>query len=185
MQLYDLLIEKKGPILNKWIDLVLASYPADASKIFKKQKDRFANPVGYNVSHCLTELYAALVDKTDLETVVPVLEELVKVRAVQTFSPSDAISFVYIFKQVIKEQCDKEGIDSLDLKEWFEFESRIDVVAYTVFDLYMASRERLYQIRINELKSGKHIITDGGCPSTMMRKNKNSKAELKTINIHS
>lgn len=184
MKLHDLLIENKGAILDKWIDLVLASYPADASRIFKKQKDRFANPVGYNVSHCLAELYDALVEKTDLKLVLPVIEELVKVRAVQTFSPSDAVSFVYILKQVVKEECEKEGMNSFDLQEWFDFETQADVVAYTVFDLYMTSRERLYQVRINELKSGKHIITDGGCPS-MMGKDKKSKAELKTINIHS
>jgi hypothetical protein len=39
-----------------------------------------------------------------------------------------------------------------------------------VFDMYLACRERLYQARINEMQSGRHILTDGSqCPSALLR----------------
>lgn len=172
MKLQELLADHKKSILNKWIDLVLASYHADAVNIFKKQKNRFANPVGYNVSHALDKLYQAFVDKTDLELITPVLANFVKIRAVQTFSPSEAVSFVYILKQLVKEYCFSEGIDTINLEDWLEFEARADRVAYTVFDLYLASRERLYQVRINEIKSGNHMMTDSACPSVVLDQQK-------------
>jgi hypothetical protein len=50
-----------------------------------------------------------------------------------------------------------------------------------MFDLYAASRERLYQTRIAEIKSGNHITTDSGCPSKLMDENAAPKAELKPL----
>ena len=47
MSLIDLLTENKADIVEKWIDHVLNCYPADTARIFKRQRDRFANPVGH------------------------------------------------------------------------------------------------------------------------------------------
>ena len=185
MKLINLLIENKATILEKWIDQALGNYPADASRIFKKQKNRFANPIGFRVSHTLTEIYDALAGQDDLTSLPPVLEELVKILAIQASSPSQAVSFIYALKYVVKEQCQKAGLDTLTLGEWLDFDKKIDTLAYTVFDLYMASRERLYQVRVNELKSGNHIMTDGSCPSAAMRRNKKRQTELKPITNHS
>lgn len=185
MKLIDLLTENKATLLEKWIDQVLGSYPDGASRIFKKQKDRFANPVGYQISRTLTEIYDSLAGDDDPSTLYAVLEELVKMLAVQVPKPSEAVSFIYSLKQVVKAECQKQGVDDLALSEWLEFEAKIDTMAYTIFDLYMTSRERLYQIRINELKSGNHIMTDGSCPSAAMRRNKARQTELKPITNHS
>ena len=185
MKLINLLTENKASILEKWIDQALGNYPADASRIFKKQKDRFANPVGYRISHTLAELYEAVAGNADLSGLSPALEELVKILAIQVSSPSEAVSFVYALKYVVKEECQEKGLDTFTLSEWLDFEAKIDTVAYTVFDLYMASRERLYQVRINELKSGNHIMTDGACPSAVMRRKKKRQTELKPIINHS
>ena len=48
MDLETLLAEKKKVVVHKWIDQVLESY--GSPDFFKKQKDRFANPIGvYNI----------------------------------------------------------------------------------------------------------------------------------------
>jgi hypothetical protein len=86
-------------------------------------------------------------------------------------------------KKIVKEEYRKAEID--DFAGWLSFEATMDIVAHTVFDLYTVCRERLYQVRIAELKSGNHIMADGGCPSALMRKNKARKDELNIINLHS
>ena len=185
MKLIDLLTENKIKILEKWIDHVLGCYPADTARIFKKQKDRFANPVGYQVSRTLTKLYEALLGDGDLSEAGNIVEDFVKILAVQEAKPSDAVSFIYMLKYVVREEGGKSGLDNIALSEWLDYEAKIDAIAYAVFDLYMASRERLYQIRIKEIKSGNHILTDGACPSGVMRRNKANQTELKPLNIHS
>lgn len=181
MLLQELLIENKGEILDAWVDQVLETYSADGARIFKKEKDQFANPVGYAVKSSLWEIYALLFEKNEAEKIVAALTQMVQIRAVQTFIPSEAVSMAYTLKKVVKAVCLQEKVEDFD--GWLAFEEKADVLAYTLFDLYATSRERLYQTRIAEIKSGNHITTDGGCPSKLMEKNTARKAELKPINV--
>jgi len=180
MLLAELLIDRKGEILDSWVDQVLATYPEDGSRIFKKEKDQFANPVGYAVKSSLWTVYALLFEKNEPEGIVDSLEQMVRIRAVQTFNPSEAVSMAYILKRVVKDFCRKDKV--ADLEGWQAFEEKADILAYTMFDLYAASRERLYQTRIAEIKSGNHIVTAGGCPSKLMDEMA-PKAELKAIKV--
>lgn len=166
MMLHDLLIERKGEILDAWVDRVLSSYPAEGSRIFKKGKDQFANPVGFAVKNSLWETYGLLFEKDEPEKMVPALEQMVRIRAVQTFAPSEAVAMAYLLKRVVREFCEKEQV--ADLAGWHRFDEQVEVMAYTLFDLYVASRERLFQTRMAEVKSGNHRITDGGCPSRLL-----------------
>ena len=179
MLLQELLIENKGEILDAWVDEVLTTYPADGARIFKKVKDQFANPVGFTVKNSLWDVYALLFEKNEAEKIVPALEQLVRIRAVQIFAPSEAVSMAYTLKKVVKAVCRNEKV--VDLDGWLAFEEKVDILAYTLFDLYTACRERLYQTRIAEIKSRNNITTDGGCPSKLMEENTARKAELKTI----
>jgi hypothetical protein len=183
MLLKELLQEKKGEIVDQWVDRVLSTYPGDTSRIFKKGKDRFANPVGFSVKNTLEELYGLLFDREEIDAIPAILEHLVQIRAVQSYTPSEAVAFAYVLKKIVKEEYRKAEID--DFAGWLSFEATMDIVAHTVFDLYTICRERLYQVRIAELKSGNHIMADGGCPSALMRKNKARKDELNIINLHS
>ena len=178
MLLQELLIENKGEILDAWVAQVLETYPKDGARIFQKEKDQFANPVGYAVKSSLWDVYALLFEKNEAEKIVASLEQLVRIRAVQTFAPSEAVSMAYTLKKVVKSVCQKEKV--ADLEGWQAFEEKADILAYTMFDLYAASRERLYQTRIAEIKSGNHITTDAGCPSKLMDKMAPT-AELKPL----
>ncbi len=46
-------------------------------------------------------------------------------------------------------------------------------MALQVFDCYMGCRERLHQVRIGELESNRHLMTDRAiCPSRLTRDKK-------------
>jgi len=174
MKLQKLLKNKRSSILDKWVDEVLNTYSDEAFTIFKNEKNQFANPVGHRVSAGLGALYDAILD-SETENKIPLLfEEFVLVRAVQVFSPSQAIYFVFQLKDVVLKECKKAGLTDFytDLLAFYE---SIDAVALLVFDLYMASRDRLYQVRIDELKSGSHVFTDGGCPTSLLREYRKKK----------
>jgi len=56
--------------------------------------------------------------------------------------------------------------------ELADFEAAIDRAALQAFDIYMACRERLFQIRIRELQDGTHVLTDGTRCASAWLKNK-------------
>ena len=176
MDIETLLTEKKKAVIRKWTDQVLESY--SSPEFFKKQKDRFANPIGATISDGLAKLYTVLVEKKDLDEALKPLEDIIKIRAVQEFTPSQAVLFLYQFKNIVHQELpgakNRDDISvSLDA-----LAARIDKAALMAFDIYMNCRERLHQIRINEVLSGRSALTDGTkCISAMLKKNRTELAD--------
>ena len=176
MSIETLLAPKKKAIVQKWIDQVLDSY--GAPDFFKKQKDRFANPIGSTVSDGLQKIFAILVEEKDLAEAAKPLEDIIKIRAVQEFAPSLAVSFVYILKNIVREELAKEKNREGVLNLLPALDSRIDKVALMAFDFYMDCRERLHQIRVNEVLSGRSALTDGTkCVSAMLKRDQTESAD--------
>ena len=165
----NFLAEKKKIIVQRWTDLVLDSY--GSPEFFKKQKNRFANPVGATVSEGLQEIYEILAEEKELGLIAKPLENIIKIRAVQDFTPSQSVSFVYLLKKIVRQELAKDKKSSAGLESLAELDGRVDQVALMAFDFYMECRERLHQIRINEVLSGRHTLTDGTqCVSAMLKK---------------
>jgi hypothetical protein len=153
MKLKDLLSERKTAIIKKWFDLILQDYPADATHFFKKQKNPFANPVGHALSQGIGELFDELVHGLDSDKVFSSsLDNIVRIKAVQDFSPSRALSFIFLLKKVIREELEREIKENQFPDELASLESSIDKVALLAFDIYMKCRERIYEIKADEVK---------------------------------
>ncbi|NTV15602.1 MAG: hypothetical protein HGA96_17020 [Desulfobulbaceae bacterium] len=168
MRILQLLAEKESSILEAWLDLIFSDFKPEAVR-FLKGKDRFANPLGQGYARGLREVFLAL-RAEELGEAGEAIEQLMKLRAVQAeLTPSQSLAFFFGLKKIIRQECQKEWVPELD-REWLEVAERIDRLALQGFDHYMASRERLYQVRIRELKSGRHLLTDNmKCPSAMVR----------------
>ncbi|MGW8287805.1 MAG: RsbRD N-terminal domain-containing protein [Desulfobulbales bacterium] len=176
MDLKSFLTEKKKAIVQRWIDQVLDSYGSPT--FFKKQKDRFANPVGSTISDSLSKLYTVLSENQDLAEAAKPLEDMIKIRAVQDFAPSQAVSFVYLLKNIVRQELVKEKKLDKVLTDLATLEVRIDKVALMAFDFYMNCRERLHRIRVNEVLSGRSALTDGTqCVSAMLKKEQTELAD--------
>jgi hypothetical protein len=176
MDLQGLLSSKKKAIVGKWTDAVLDTY--EAPGFFKKQKDRFANPIGATISGGLQELYDILLENRELDEAAAPLESIIKMRAVQDFAPSRAVSFVYLLKDIVRQEAAGEAnSESLAV-----LEARLDRMALMAFDLYMECRERLHRIRVNEVLSGRSTLTDGTkCVSARLKKEQAEAADKKQI----
>ena len=169
MSIETLLALKKKVIVQKWIDQVLDTY--GSSEFFKKQKNPFANPIGSTVSDGLQKLFTILVEERELSEAVKPLEDIIKIRAVQEFTPSAAISFFYFIKDIVREELAKEKNREEVLSLLSVLDPRTDKIALMAFDIYMDCRERLHQIRVNEVLSGRSALTDGTkCASAMLKR---------------
>ena len=152
MNLKALMSEKKAAIVKKWFDLIIDNYPADASNFFKKQKNRFSNPVGHTISQGIDGLFDEILHGIDSEKLFPFLNDIIKIKAVQDFSPSKAISFVFLLKQAIREEMGSEIKKKQMSDELQLFEEQIDELALLSFDIYMKCRERIYEIKADEAR---------------------------------
>lgn len=152
MTLLNFLSEKRSVILNRWYDSILNSYPAETARFLKSQKNPFLNPVGSTTYKSLEGLYDYLCRKAEEDKVSQFLDSIVRIRAVQEFTPSQSIRFILSLKAVIREEL-KEEIGAHGLHaELREFEQKIDDLSLLAFDIYMKCREKLYQLKVNELQ---------------------------------
>jgi hypothetical protein len=168
MQLEKLLKENKAGVLQKWEDCLLEKFAPDTVQIFKKQKDQFANPMGHKISAGLGELFDVICDTGDHEVETPALGQLIKLRAIQQISASDAVSFVFQLKRIVREVCRKAKVTE-SYEEWLAFDARVDAAALAVFDMFMASREQIYKVRMSELSTGRYVLDGAKCPSALMK----------------
>lgn len=152
LMLKDLLEKKRSELVSKWFDEILNTYPNDPSGMLRNQKDRFQNPVGNTISYGVENLFEALLEEKDLAEGMPFLDDVIRVRAVQDFSPSKAMSFVFMLKKVIREELGKEIRQNQIYEELLKFESKIDDLALFAFDIYSSCREQINELKTDELK---------------------------------
>ena len=126
----------------------------------------------------IQEIYAILTEGKDPGLMAKPLENIIKIRAVQDFTPSQSVSFVYLLKKIVRQELARDRKSSVEQASLAELDGRIDQAALMAFDFYMECRERLHQIRTNEVLSGRHTLTDGTqCVSAMLKKNQIKSAD--------
>jgi hypothetical protein len=154
MNLKEHLTEKKADILKKWFDAVVETYPDETSTFLKKQKAQFTNPVGYTLSEGLQHLFDALLRGMLPDTVSRFLDSIIRIRAIQEFAPSEAVSFIFQLKKLARQELGTEILRQQGIaEELAAFDSAIDDLALYAFDLYMKCREKIYDIKANETRS--------------------------------
>ena len=97
--LESLLSQRKAPILERWLHLILETYPANSSSFFKQERDRFVNPVGYTISQGIETLYEELLQGMNFDKLSASLDNIIRIRAVQDFFPSQAVGFVFLLRK--------------------------------------------------------------------------------------
>ena len=151
----ELLANKRSSILNKWVQSIIDSYPPETSKFLRSQKDRFSNPVGFAISNTAENIFDEIInDNSDLEKIKLSLGDIIKIRAVQNFSPSSAVGFIFSLKKVVRDELEAGLSEKKNIDELLNLESVIDRVALIAFDLYMEAKEKVFKIRVNEIKAG-------------------------------
>lgn len=139
-------------ILESWLEQALKVYSKDARNLFATRKNPFTNPVGQRLKEGLDGFIEALADDAPPEGLAECLGEIVQVRAVQDMPPSRALAFVLELKKVVR-QALKEELKSPDLaQDLAGLELRVEHAALAAFDLYQHHRERVFQVRINDIK---------------------------------
>jgi len=182
MNLQDLLFKKKLPILTQWFDEVLSTYPADSQNFIREKGNRFANPVGATIVESLEGLYGELLRGWEEEKVLPFLDPIIRMRAVQQLSPSQAVSFIPALKKIVSLELAEEIQRNHLVEEFHEFGAEVDRLTLLSFDLYTSCREKVHEIKIQELKNSSEKVWQ---KIRMIYEKKDKKADYMTSNIDS
>ena len=148
----ELLNNKKDAIVRRWLDDALAMYPKDSSAAFRRQKDPFANPVGHSLREGTQGIFGALLDGMDDEKIREHLRDIVKIRAVQQFSAAQAVGFVFCLRQAIRAELTAETRDPGFLAALEQLDAQIDQIALMAFEIFVQCREKVCELRVNEVK---------------------------------
>jgi len=152
MLLSSILADKKASILRKWFDEIIGIYFSGNSNYLKTQGDKFTNPVGATISKGIEDLFVELLRGPHTENTSKSLGNILKIMAVQNIPASQALSFIFSLKKIIREELHAEIAGQELLHEVLLFESTIDNLALSAFDIFMGCREKLYEIKSNEIK---------------------------------
>ncbi|MBD3298586.1 MAG: hypothetical protein GF341_08030 [candidate division Zixibacteria bacterium] len=140
--------QQQATIATQWIDRVVNSFPEGSHEFLKAQTDRFRNPIGHALRTELPVLLSHITDDTPVESIHDSMGRLIRILAVQEWSPSDALGFVFALKTVIREVLSDSLNYGVNADEAVVIEQRIDRMALAAFEEYIACRERLAEIRV-------------------------------------
>ena len=154
MDLKDLLSKKKAAIVEGWFEAILRTYPPDTASFMRTKANQFDNPVGHTIRQGIEGIFHSLLEGggADSEKVSRFLDDIIRVRAVQDFAASEAIAFIFMLKDIIRQETAKGVGENQLFPELQELESRIDSMGLLSFDIYMKCREKIYDIKADETK---------------------------------
>jgi len=151
-KLHSLLSGQKDAIVERWLDGLIKSYPADTTRFLRTEKDRFANPLGQNLTRGIHALVDVLLQNGPADQLARALDGIIRIRAVQELSTAQALGFVFGLKDVVHQLC-AEAIRAGGLEQAQRgFEREVDELALLAFEIYLGCKKQLYELRVNEMK---------------------------------
>lgn len=150
MTLQHVLEQHRAEILDKWKALLIDSYPAETRRFLQRERDAFANPVGARFETSLEKVLDGFLDDMDPASWEGSLDDILRVRAVQDFSPSEAVGFLMGLKGVVRGAVEKSG-ENTTRREILDFEARVDRLVLLAFDIYSGCRQELNDLRVKEV----------------------------------
>jgi hypothetical protein len=149
MTFTELLGKHRKRIHEEWMKRILSVFPAESAKFIAREKDRFKNPIGSTLQTGTTDLLDALVAGGDADARRAAIEGMIRLRAVQADKASDAVSFLFALRDTVASTLRGKA----DPKDLGAFETTIESLVLDAFDLYMQCREKVFEIRLAELKN--------------------------------
>ena len=131
--------------LEEWLACTLGTYPDETSRFLREQPDPFRNPVGHTLEASLRGLTAELFGGFDRARVTAWLDAVVHLRAVQDFSPADAVGFVALARRAADRVVEKgsPGVEPVALDV---LGTRIDDMVLIAAGLLDRCREEIQAI---------------------------------------
>lgn len=151
--LVNLIAKQRSTVISRWFDSAIHAYAADTAAFIQSQKDPFANPVGSQTRKSVEGLFDQLTGGMEAGAIHACLDPVMRIRAVQNFTPAQAIAFIFALKKILRDLLSQQ-LQRVDaIQQLLEIESRIDRIGLAGFDTFMACREKIYELKANETRN--------------------------------
>jgi len=160
-------------ILDAWFRSIANTYPAETFKFLTEKKDKFANPMGSTYREALPAILDVLGGaEEEIAAASSAVRDIVRVRAIQDFTPSAAVAPFYYIKDLVREfVCDATAKDPVPPKELDAFDARVNSLVFLAFDIYMECRETVWRVKYDEIMKRPFMVREGVmCPSYLLKK---------------
>jgi hypothetical protein len=151
MELKVLLEKREAVILRQWLAMIFSIYPAGSTDLLKSE-DIFTNPVVHNTKTYAKRILSGLIRGDNTAAVACYTEHIIRIRAVQDCTPSQATSFVTDLKAVIRSQIMHDAIKDGLMDDLAEFEKKIDVLGLISCDQYATIKSKIRELAIKKAK---------------------------------
>ncbi len=148
MKFSEALENNRQKILKAWFEETIRTYPQDTARMLLRAKDPFTNPIGSMTMESLNAVFKTLAEPVDPEAIETALDPVIRIRAVQGFSASDAVGFVFFLKEIVRKQV------GYPLEE--AFDRRVDQIGLAAFNRFMKCREQIFLLKATESKRRIH-----------------------------
>lgn len=148
MDLKQTLEKNKKTFVGKWFQATIDTYPEQTAKVISKNSNRFDNPVGAITRKTIEEVFDLILVDFNRQTLEKTLDPVIRIRAVQAFSASEAVSFVFALKEI--------GETILDNSLLREFDKLVDQIALASFNRFMKCKEEIFLLKAAESKRRIH-----------------------------
>ncbi len=122
--LKGLIQKNKSEIIKNWFAATIQTYAPDTAHFYKNQKDQFGNPVGSITSKGIAFLLDQLLNTFDPDAIKAYLDPIIRIRAIQDFSPSQATGFILLLKKILRENLANELQNAATATQFLAFESK-------------------------------------------------------------
>jgi hypothetical protein len=150
------LAQKRDTFVQEWLACTLRTYPTNTSHFLRQERDPFRNPVGHTLREGLSRLVDELLGEFDPARVMAALDGIVRMRAVQDFSPSGAVEFVVLGKAAARTAL--AGGHGPEGDELAALDAQIDQVAGLASALYATCCEQIAAIRTREARRRIYLL---------------------------
>ncbi len=148
MLLKQTLTEKKNSFITQWFQATINTYPKETARVLGKDADRFDNPVGAVTRETLDDVFNHITGDFTSQSLEKKLDPIIRIRAVQSFSASEAVAFVFSLKTIGEQLLDPDLI--------IEFYRLVDQVALAAFNRLMKCKEEIFLLKATESKRRIH-----------------------------
>ena len=139
-------------VRDRWLAATIETYPGPIGDFLVRERDPFRNPIGHSLRAGLPVLLEELFGCMNTAIFTPALSDIVRIRAVQDFTPSQAVGFLFLLKGILRREITGPP-DQLR-----ELEDRIDELVRVGFDLFMEYREKIYALKAGEARRRTDVL---------------------------
>ncbi|MFH1049528.1 MAG: RsbRD N-terminal domain-containing protein [bacterium] len=160
MEIINYLQENRNALIAKWQQAIIDTYPEGAGKFLSVNKNQFGNPIGFTLNQELPKIYDELTGKMDNAILNLSIESIIKLRAVQDFSPSEAVGFINLLKNIVVDETQAMMTKKSFIDSYFTFEKNIEIANGIAFEKYLEMKLKLSEIKINEVRKRNQRMVD-------------------------